>query len=78
MLSMIDNEANTLEVHKYRLCPSNFDNYLSDIQNNSLSISHVNIRSLSKILASYSYCMITALNFNLISLPFLKCGMLVM
>lgn len=48
MLSMIDNEANTLEVHKYRLCPSNFDNYLSDIQNNSLSISHVNIRSLSK------------------------------
>ena len=45
---MIENEINTFEVQDYKLCPSDFDNKLNNLNDNSLSITHVNIRSLNK------------------------------
>ena len=45
---MIENDINTPEVQEYKLCPSDFDRKLNKLNDNSLSITHANIRSLNK------------------------------
>ena len=45
---MVENEINTIELQEYKLCPSCFDNKLNNLNDNSLSITHINIRSLNK------------------------------
>ena len=42
------NEGSNFEVSSYNLCPDTFDKGLGKLFSNSLSLSHVNIRSLQK------------------------------